>query len=375
MPDAVRTKWGIPIWVWVVGGLVAVGWLAWSISGTLAIVAASFLLAYALDPLVDRLVCWRVPRGLAIAVVLTVILLAVTLVVFLIVPRVIREISTFVVAFPSQVERTWQTVEPWLREQGFEVPRTYGELGQSLNAQSGGLPERVASAAGNVVSWVAGSTVSVANWIMTVALVPVLTFYLLYSLDDMRESSVSYIPERHRPAVIDLARDIDQVVAQFIRGQLLVMLFLAFAYSTAYSIVGVPLAIPIGILAGVISFIPYVGGAVALGAALLSCVLTGTTGLELLFVVLAHATIQGLEGFVITPRVMSGQVGLPAFWVIVALLAFGDLFGLMGVLVAVPVAAVIKVLLIRAAGAYRRSAWFNAPAGAPAGAGVPSEPS
>jgi hypothetical protein len=232
MPDAVRTKWGIPIWVWVVGGLVAVGWLAWSISGTLAIVAASFLLAYALDPLVDRLVCWRVPRGLAIAVVLTVILLAVTLVVVLILPRVIREISAFVVAFPALVERTWQNLEPWLREQGFEVPRTYGELGQSLNGQSGGLPERVASAAGNVVSWVAGSTVSVANWIMTVALVPVLTFYLLYSLDDMRESSVSYIPERHRPAVIELARDIDQVVAQFIRGQLLVMLFLAVAYST-----------------------------------------------------------------------------------------------------------------------------------------------
>jgi predicted PurR-regulated permease PerM len=159
--------------------------------------------------------------------------------------------------------------------------------------------------------------------------------------------------------VFEIGKDVDVVVARFVRGQLVVMSLLAVAYSIGYSAVGVPLAIPIGILAGLVSFVPHVGGAIALLTALLACVVTGPTWLQILLVVVVHSSIQGLEGFVITPRIMSGSVGLPAVWVILALIVFGEVFGLLGVIIAVPAAAVIKTLVARAIALYQESAAYH----------------
>jgi len=171
------------------------------------------------------------------------------------------------------------------------------------------------------------------------------------------------VPPRLRPVVSEVAHEIDEVLGQFVRGQLLVMLILAVLYSVAYSLIGVRLAVPIGIVAGLLSFIPYAGGATALGLALLMCLMVGTSWPQIAGVVAAYAVIQALEGFVITPRIMEEKVGLSAVWVLLALLVFGELFGFFGVLIAVPAAAVTKIFVLRALAHYRKSQLFTGATG------------
>ncbi len=349
-------------------GIGLAGYGIYLLRGVLTPLLIAVLLAYLLDPVVDRLERWRIPRGPAIAVLLGLFLLALTAVSLLVVPKAVREAVEFFRQLPHRVDATWQQVEPWLVAEGIVIPKSLKELQAQLGDHVGDLSQRAAMAVGGVAPWVAASTASMLGTVVTLFLVPVLTFYILYDFDRMRAAALDLVPWRWRGLAQEIARDIDAVIAQFIRGQLVVMALLAVAYSVAYSAVGVPLAVVIGVLAGAVSFIPHVGGAVALGTALLACALNGTSWLQVGLVVALHLTIQWTEGFVVTPRIMAGQVGLPAVWVILALLGFGELFGFLGVVLAVPAAAVIKTLLVRAIAAYKESDLYgSAPA---AGGGV-----
>lgn len=340
-------------------GVALGGYLVYLLRGMLTPLVAAMLLAYLLDPVVDRLERWHIPRGMAITVLLGALLLVLTVVLLLVLPMAIREAVDFFKHLPHRVDVTWQKMEPWLVAQGITIPSSFAELRGQLGDHVGDLSHRIVSSAGGVATYVANSTVSAVNAIVTLILIPILAFYFLYDFDRMRSAIVDLIPWSYRPLVLEITTDIDQVVAQFIRGQLVVMGLLAVAYSVGYSIVGVPLAVAIGMLAGAVSFIPHVGGAVALGTALLACILTGATWLNLGLVVVVHLAIQWTEGFVVTPRIMAGQVGLPAVWVILALLGFGELFGFLGVVIAVPAAAVIKTLLVRAIRAYKESEHYG----------------
>jgi predicted PurR-regulated permease PerM len=148
------------------------------------------------------------------------------------------------------------------------------------------------------------------------------------------------------------------MLSHFMRGQLMVMVILAVLYSSAYALLGLRLAVPIGMAAGVLNFIPYLGSAFALVAGVLMSLLDGWHGWQLIGVVLAYTAIQTLEGFVITPRIVGQTVGLSEIWVLVALFVGGELFGFLGVLLAVPAAAVAKLFVARAVQYYRTTALF-----------------
>jgi predicted PurR-regulated permease PerM len=157
-----------------------------------------------------------------------------------------------------------------------------------------------------------------------------------------------------------MAREVDQVLGQFVRGQLTVMAILAVLYAVAYSLLGVRLAVPIGVVAGLLSFIPYAGGALALGLALLMVGLHFQSWGQLLAVIAAYGVIQLLEGFLITPRIVGDKLGLPPLWVLFSMMVGGELFGFMGVMLALPASAVIKVFVGHALARYRGSALFGA---------------
>jgi len=158
-----------------------------------------------------------------------------------------------------------------------------------------------------------------------------------------------------RPMVVEIASEIDAVLGQFVRGQLLVMIAMGTLYAVAYSLAGVRLAIPIALVAGLLAFIPYVGSGSALTMALLMSVVDWTGWTKPVLVVLAYAVCQFLEGFVVVPRIVGDKVGLPAVWVLVALMIGGEVFGFLGVLLAVPVAAVVKIFVVRGLASYRAS--------------------
>jgi predicted PurR-regulated permease PerM len=203
-----------------------------------------------------------------------------------------------------------------------------------------------------------GGTASALAAIIASVMVPVFAFYLLYDFDALVARAGELIPPRLRPQTNSFFADVDAVLGQFFRGQFTVMAILSALYSLGYGVIGVPLALPIGLMAGFLSFIPYVGSSLALATALLMTALDWQGWTQILWVIGVHATIQGLEGFVITPKIMGDTVGISAIAVLLSLLIGAELMGFTGVLLAVPAAAVTKILITRADHRYRQSEFF-----------------
>jgi predicted PurR-regulated permease PerM len=226
---------------------------------------------------------------------------------------------------------------------------------EKLGANANELASSVLAPAGGVLSTLVASGFAMAGSFVAVAVVPVLSVYFLNDFDRITAGIRSFLPRRYRRVVTEYAREIDAALSHFIRGQLTVMAIVAVLYATAYSLLGVRLALVVGFMAGLLSFIPYLGSAFALVSGLLMSLLGGFNPAQLIGVVIAYAIVQTLEGFVIQPRVMGKSVGLPEMWVLIALFVGGQIFGFLGVLLAVPAAAVAKIFVTRAVDIYHES--------------------
>lgn len=325
----------------------------------LAPIFTAFLLAYALDPLVDRLEARRIPRGGAIGLILGVTLLAVVLFAVLAVPAIVHDVANVVRELPGRLAGWLRHVEPTLARYGIVVPHSLDEAMRQYQLDAQSLAAGAVTPMRTVMAWLAGGTASlfaVLGWLVTV---PVFAGYLLYDFDRIVDAAGDLVPPRHRAYVFGTVKEIDAVISQFVRGQIAVMAIQAALYAVGYAIVGVRLAIPIGLVAGLVSFIPYLGGAVAIGLALVMCVFDGASLETFGGALVVYTIVQVLEGFVITPKIVGDTVGLPAAWVLVALMIGGELFGFTGVLLALPVAAVLKIFVMRGVRAYRASALFG----------------
>ncbi len=369
----------VPRWVLSAGIAISIGWLLFTLRGVLAPVFFAFLIAYMLDPLVDRIETSRLLRGRAIGravgiAVLLVAVLAVTAVLVLIVaPMVYQEVAGFLKRMPALVARSRSEWEPVLAGYGLTVPASVGDALKGLHLDLQSVVSEGYTPATAAAKWFLGGTASALSAAVAALMVPVLAFYLLYDFDVLVAKAATLIPPRYRSEADRFFREVDSVLGQFFRGQFTVMAILAVLYSVAYGLVGVPLALPIGIMAGLLSFIPYVGSALALGTALLMTLLDWQGWTQILWVLVAHSSIQSLEGFVITPKIMGDTVGISAITVLFALLVGAELLGFTGVLLAVPAAAVLKILLGRLDERYRSSAFFAASAEEAGGANESSK--
>jgi len=333
--------------------------LLYVLRGVLSPIFFSLGVAYLLDPVVDRFERAGVPRAAAIVVVLTLLVLVGAGFLLLVLPALIREVVLFARDLPAQLQSLEHQIEPWLAARGIPVPHTLDEAFDELSLAPSELASRAAAPAQAIVQYVLGGTVTVIGAVAGALVIPVLVFYLLYDFDRMVAGARDLVPTRFRAQVVEVATEIDAVLGQFVRGQLLVMLAMGVLYGVAYSLTGVRLAIPIALVAGLLAFIPYVGSGSALVMALLMCVVDWTGWTKPLLVVVAYATCQFLEGFVVVPRIVGDKVGLPAVWVLVALMIGGEVFGFLGVLLAVPVAAVVKIFVVRGLAWYRGSELYR----------------
>jgi len=347
-----------PRWMVALITLLGIGWLLYLLRGALTPVFFAFLIAYMLDPVIDRFEARGHSRAVGIAVMLTVVLGGLGLFFALVVPGAIHDLVAFVRELPQLVRGVLDVLTPWLSKMGVPVPRSLAEVAEQFQIDLGELAKTAALPAAGVVEALVGGTMSLVGALVGLLLVPVFAAYLLYDFDRITAGIRDLVPPRYRDEVVVIARDVDQVLGEFIRGQVIVMLLLAVVYSIAYSLLGVRLAILIGVVAGLLSFIPYVGGGVALGLGVAMAIIDWTGWGQLIGVVVAYTIIQVLEGFVITPRVVGDKVGLSAVWVLFALLVGGEVFGFMGVLLALPAAAVIKIFVVRGLGWYRSSEVF-----------------
>ncbi len=338
--------------------LVGLGFLTYELRGVLTPIFTALGIAYLLDPLVDRFEARGIPRGIGITIVLTVLALVITLFSLLVLPGVIHEVAVFLSDLPNELLDLVRRAEPVLREYGVPVPHSVNEALEQFELDPATIASHAAQPAEAVLRGVLGGTASAIGVLASALIVPVLAFYLLYDFDHMVAGARDLVPLRIRPQVVEIATEIDQMLGQFVRGQLLVMIAMAILYGIAYSLVGVRLAIPIALLAGLLAFIPYVGSGSALTMGLLMCVVDWDGWLKPVLVIVAYAVCQFLEGFVIMPRVVGDKVGLPAVWVLVALMMGGEVFGFLGVLLAVPTAAVVKIFVVRGLAWYKKSRYY-----------------
>jgi predicted PurR-regulated permease PerM len=314
------------------------------------------VLAYALHPLVEKLVAWRCPRALAVLLVeLGFVLLAVAMLLLLL-PVLLKEIPILQQRLPQWAAQANQWLSPLLAKWGVPVvidPAAVREFAvKYVNANfQDGLSLVLSSAK-------AGGSVLLALLAQCV-LIPVILFYWLMDWPRSVDRARSLIPPRFRQTVEGFVLECDAVLAQYLRGQLLVMLVLSIYYSVALALFGFDLALPLGVFTGLAVFIPYVG----FGLGLLAASLAALLQFELIYAAISVAVVYGvgqlIEGFYLTPRLVGERIGLGPLAVIFALLAFGQLFGFVGVLIALPASAVALVAGKRALATYRRSGLYR----------------
>jgi predicted PurR-regulated permease PerM len=315
-------------------------------------------LAYVLDPLVDHFERMRLPRALGIVIILFAALLLLTLFVILVVPQLVKDVIELLKATSAGVVQLVNAIQPWLKEHDVPVPDSVSAALDQVGDNVITMASSAIAPVGDMLLAAIGGTATALGSLSNLIFVPVFSFYFLHDFDRMKARAQELLPAGIRPSVVAMASQVDHVLGQFMRGQLTVMAILAALYAFGYSVIGVPLAVPIGVLAGILSFIPYVGSTLALVFGLLMVVLHWTGLTQLILVHVVYGIVQLLEGFVITPRIVGGKLGLSPVWVLFALLAFGHLFGFVGVMLALPASAVIKVFVVDALAYYQSSALY-----------------
>jgi predicted PurR-regulated permease PerM len=330
--------------------------LLWVLAGALTPLVSAFVLAYLFDPLIDGFERRGIGRRVAIFLLLALAGLALFAFAFFVVPRMQHEIVVLSARLPGYLEGALESaaprIESWL---GVTIPRSIEEGLERLH--SDGL-QLLLDGARRMLEQSLGVLTGTVGALVGLLVIPVIAYYLLVEFDEIKRVIHRWVPRAYQDRVAAKASVVDTLIAGFVRGQLLVCGILGLLYAAGFSAIGVDLAIGIGVVSGLLAIIPYVGGAFALGSASLLCLLEWGIDLHLALVVGWYVAVQTLEGFVLTPRIVGGSVGMHPVTVIVALLIGGDLLGFLGLLVAVPLAAVAQVFLRDGLEAYRRSPFY-----------------
>lgn len=318
---------------------------------------AAALLAYLGDPLVDRLEMRRLNRTFSVVIVFVILFLVLIVILLFLVPMLEQQISYLIRNIPKYIDIIQNNLLPTLASKLGIDPQLL-----DLNMLKKTISQQFDNAGGlamSIFSSVTQSGLTLLVWIANLVMIPVITFYLLRDWDILVARIDELLPRKYEPIIAQLAQQSDDVLAAFLRGQFMVMIALGMIYSIGLSIAGLQLALLIGMMAGMVSFVPYLGFILGIIAASVAILLQTHELVQLLPVLVVFAVGQALEGMVLTPLLVGDRIGLHPVAVIFAVLAGGQLFGFVGVLLALPVAAIIAVLLRHAHGQYKSSSIFN----------------
>ena len=325
------------------GGLVVLGLMIYTFSGILLPFVAGLVLAYFLDPLADRLESIGLSRLWATVVILGLFVLFFAVALLVLVPLLVSSIGDFLVMVPDYARK----LQRILVERGQPLLERLGAKGQITNL-SGSIGDVVGKGAtwlGNLLTSIWSGGQAFVALLSLVVVTPVVAFYLLVDWDQMVDTVDSWVPLRHRATVRSLAGEINLAISGFIRGQALVCLLLGTWYAVGLWLTGLNFGFLIGMIAGFLSFIPYVGSLTGLVlSAGVAVVQFWPDGVMIGVVLAIFFSGQFLEGNILSPKLVGEAVGLHPVWLMFALFAFGSLFGFVGLLLAVPLAATIGVL-------------------------------
>ncbi len=342
----------------ILAALVATGWFVYLLAPVITPFAVAAGLAYLGDPLTDRLEHagigrWRLGRTLAVIIVFLLIVLVLALLLLVLVPLLIDELRHLLENLPRYLEWLSGTALPWLLTAVGMEPDVLDTRQLIDTAKS--YWREISTAAFEVLGSLGKGGQVVLQWIANLVLVPVVTFYLLRDWDALVGGVRRLLPRRAEPRVVTIVGEIDEVLGAFIRGQLIVMLALGLIYSLGLWLVGINLAFLIGMGAGLLSIVPYLGSIIGLLGAAGVALFQYQDLMHVLLVLGVFGVGQALEGMVLTPMLVGDRIGLHPVAVIFAVLVGGQLFGFLGILLALPAAAALNVLVRHASVEYRGS--------------------
>ena len=351
----------------------------------------AFLVAYLLDPVVDIFERRKISRGVTISLLAVTGIVLALAIPLLFIPSLIQQAEQVMVSVESdEAQRgTWAS---WANGIAERLPLEYlleatgcvedeevveNELGLLTECLAAKIREQailfieshglaLASAGrdagrsvAQILSSIGNSIVQVLLFIANFALFAFVAAYLLRDYDRIIAASKELLPYRHRPRVVEMMKKIDFQLRSFLRGQFVVMLCLGLMYAIGLSIAQVPFALLIALFGAFASFVPYLGLILTIGPAVLLCLQVHGVDWHVFAVLATFGLAQFLEGTVLTPRIVGEQVGLGPVWVILAVLVFGNWLGFLGLLLAVPIAAVLKVLITEGLHLYRNSSYYR----------------
>ncbi|ACI98951.1 AI-2E family transporter [Rhodospirillum centenum] len=360
-----------PLRFWMVGLGVFIT-LIWLLHEMLLPFVAGMAVAYLLDPLADRMERTGLPRWLAATLVLLAFMLGATVAAVLLFPLMQAQIVQIAESAPGWIA--------WVKEEF--LPDLEAIVARLSPEDVERLRQAVGEYAGTVVSWTAAllrgllvQGVALVDVLSVLLITPVVAFYLLRDWDRLVRTVDGWLPRPHAPTIRGQVREVDRTLAGFVRGQATVCIALGLLYAAALSLTGLNFGLIVGLIAGLLSFIPYVGSLVGFGLSVGIAVFQYDDLWRIALVAGIFVVGQTIEGYFLTPKLVGERVGLHPVWVMFALLAGGSLFGFVGVLLAVPVAAVIGVLVRFGLRQYLSSTYYMGVDPEPSGPPVfPPEP-
>ncbi|BCD84249.1 AI-2E family transporter [Pseudomonas solani] len=345
-------------WLWL-GGVLLLGWLLYQLHPILSPFLVGMLLAYLGDPLVDRLERLGLSRTWGVVAVFTLFSLILLALLLVLVPMLGRQLVRLYELAPQMLDWLQNSALPWVQAK-LGLPQGFWRFDKLKEVISGHLGQTT-DVVGVLLASATASGLALVGWIGNLLLIPVVGFYLLRDWDLMMAKLRGLLPRNREGLVLKLTGECHEVLGAFIRGQLLVMLALGVIYSVGLMAIGLDLGLLIGLLAGLASIVPYMGFVVGFGSAVAAALFQfgGFELYPLIGVAVVFGIGQLLEGMLLTPLLVGDRIGLHPVAVIFAILAGGQLFGFTGVLLALPVAAVIMVLLRHAHDLYKLSQLYG----------------
>jgi predicted PurR-regulated permease PerM len=348
-----NARWQLLIAISIIGVLIFL------LAPILTPFATAALFAYLGDPAVDKLEARGLSRTMSVVVVFIAMTLALALFLLILVPMIENQVSKLIEKLPVYIDTLRTRLLPYLQERFnvsvsadlFNAERLIGLLREHWKSAGG--------VAATVLATVGQSGLALVGWLLNLTLIPVLLFYFLRDWDGMVARVRELLPRHVEPTISTLARQSDDVLGAFLRGQLSVMAALSGIYAGGLMLIGLDLALLIGLGAGLVSFIPYLGGIVGIGAGVIAAYVQFHDWQHVVMVLAVFGIGQMMEGMVLTPMLVGDKIGMHPVAVILAIMAFGQLFGFLGVLLALPVAAIVMVVLRYVHAQYKQSELYG----------------
>ncbi|HET9033334.1 MAG TPA: AI-2E family transporter [Dokdonella sp.] len=345
----IRLKWVI---------LVAfMGWILYLIGPALTPFVVAGLFAYLFNPLVEKLAKYGVGRAFGVSIVFLILTLVLVGIVLVLIPFMNGQVRNFIEQLPKWTTWAHEVAKPWVEQlfsiklEAFDSEGVVAVLRDHWK-EAGGF-------ATTVLTKVSKSGFAIVAWLLNLVIIPVAAFYLLRDWNVVVERVHALVPRSIEPVVTRLTRESDETLGGFLRGQLSVMIILGTFYGIGLWAVGISVGPLIGMIAGLISFVPYLGAIVGVGIGVVAVLVEHPDSLHLFLVLGVFVVGQLLEGYVLVPQLVGDKIGLHPVAVMFAILAGGQLFGFVGVLLALPVAAVVMVLLRYAYERYTQSEMYQ----------------